>query len=79
MIEYTKAVPVSAILSKQHYLLYLLVPAIQPRFLITFEEETSNDSEKQQLKQVNVNVRQGQVRMRLGLGFVVWIKCVDFF
>ena len=47
-----------AILSKQHYLLYCLVPAIQPRMLITFVCDEDRDME---LKQVNVPVRVGQV------------------
>lgn len=47
-----------AILSKQHYLLYCLVPAIQARMLITFVCDEENEME---LKQVNVPVRVGQV------------------
>ncbi|KAF2834423.1 26S proteasome non-ATPase-like protein regulatory subunit 2 [Patellaria atrata CBS 101060] len=39
------------ILGSQHYLLYFLVTAMQPRFLITLDEE---------LKQLTVNVRVGQ-------------------
>ncbi|CDW53788.1 26S proteasome non ATPase regulatory subunit [Trichuris trichiura] len=47
----------STILSKQHYLLYSLVPAINPRMLITF---VLNNDEEAQLIQHNVNVRVGQ-------------------
>lgn len=46
-----------AIFAKKHYLLYSLVPAIQARLLITFE-----DSDTEGLKQLNVNVRVGQVK-----------------
>ncbi|KAF8373234.1 rpn-1 [Pristionchus pacificus] len=41
--------------NKQHYLLYSLVLAMQPRMLTTLVED-----EKKQLKQVNVTVRVGQ-------------------
>uniref|UniRef100_A0A5S6R0W0 26S proteasome non-ATPase regulatory subunit 2 n=1 Tax=Trichuris muris TaxID=70415 RepID=A0A5S6R0W0_TRIMR len=47
----------STILGKQHYLLYSLVPAINPRMLITF---VLNNDEEAQLIQHNVNVRVGQ-------------------
>ncbi|KFD72718.1 hypothetical protein M514_01843 [Trichuris suis] len=47
----------STILAKQHYLLYSLVPAINPRMLITF---VLNNDEEAQLIQHNVNVRVGQ-------------------
>jgi len=52
------AAPVSAVLGKQSYLLYALVPAVQPRLLVTFEADERPD---RQLKQLNVNVRVGQV------------------
>ncbi|XP_076803657.1 26S proteasome non-ATPase regulatory subunit 2-like [Clavelina lepadiformis] len=41
----------STILGKQHYMLYTLVPAIQPRMLVTFDEE---------LNPLPVSVRVGQ-------------------
>lgn len=41
----------SIILGKSHYLLYSLVPAIQPRMLVTFDEE---------LRPLPVSVRVGQ-------------------
>lgn len=40
----------SVILGKSHYLLYTLVPAMQPRMLVTFDEE---------LNQLQVPVRVG--------------------
>lgn len=43
---------------KQHYLLYCLVPAIQPRQLITFLAE--EDDAGKPLQQINVPVRVGQ-------------------
>ena len=43
---------------KQHYLLYALVPAIQPRHLLTFTRSEEGASEP--LEQVNVSVRVGQ-------------------
>ncbi|VDP29985.1 unnamed protein product [Soboliphyme baturini] len=47
----------NTILARQHYLLYCLVPAIQPRMLITF---IATDDDMHQLKQVNATVRVGQ-------------------
>lgn len=43
--------------NRQHYLLYSLVLAMQPRLLITLVEDEANPD---QLKQVNVSVRVGQ-------------------
>ena len=45
--------PVSVILGKSHYVLYNLVAAMQPRMLVTFDEE---------LRPLPVSVRVGQVR-----------------
>ncbi|KAI1726403.1 26S proteasome non-ATPase regulatory subunit 2 [Ditylenchus destructor] len=47
----------SVLSNKQHYLLYNLVVAIQPRLLITLIEEENNPD---QLKPINVSVRVGQ-------------------
>lgn len=49
---------VIVILGKSHYLLYCLVTAIQPRMLVTFDE---------QLNPLPVSVRVGQVRRLLSL------------
>ncbi|KRX97171.1 26S proteasome non-ATPase regulatory subunit 2, partial [Trichinella pseudospiralis] len=49
----------TAILSKQHFLLYCLVPAMNPRMLITFTPKDPNDPSSP-LEQCNVNVRVGQ-------------------
>ena len=46
---------VAVILKDAHYVLYYLTPAIQPRMLVTFNEE---------LSPLSVNVRVGQVRER---------------
>ena len=43
----------AVILKDAHYVLYYLTPAIQPRMLVTFNEE---------LSPLSVNVRVGQVR-----------------
>lgn len=43
--------------NRQHYLLYSLVAAIQPRLLITLVED---EKEEGKLKQINVSVRVGQ-------------------
>lgn len=43
--------------SRQHYLLFCLVGAIQPRMLITLIDDENNPG---QLKQINVSVRVGQ-------------------
>uniref|UniRef100_A0A915D0K5 26S proteasome non-ATPase regulatory subunit 2 n=1 Tax=Ditylenchus dipsaci TaxID=166011 RepID=A0A915D0K5_9BILA len=43
--------------NRQHYLLYCLVVAIQPRLLITLEQD---EKDSEQLKQVSVSVRVGQ-------------------
>ena len=45
----------AVILKDAHYVLYYLTPAIQPRMLVTFNEE---------LSPLSVNVRVGQVRER---------------
>ena len=45
----------AVILKDAHYILYYLTPAIQPRMLVTFNEE---------LSPLSVNVRVGQVRER---------------
>ena len=42
----------AVILKDAHYMLYYLTPAIQPRMLVTFDEE---------LSPLSVNVRVGQV------------------
>ncbi|KRX61051.1 26S proteasome non-ATPase regulatory subunit 2 [Trichinella sp. T9] len=51
--------PKHTILSKQHFLLYCLVPAMNPRMLITFTPKDPNDPTSP-LEQCNVNVRVGQ-------------------
>ncbi|KRZ06168.1 26S proteasome non-ATPase regulatory subunit 2 [Trichinella zimbabwensis] len=51
--------PRHTILSKQHFLLYCLVPAMNPRMLITFTPKDPNDPSSP-LEQCNVNVRVGQ-------------------
>ena len=43
---------VAVILKDAHYMLYYLTPAIQPRMLVTFNED---------LSPLSVNVRVGQV------------------
>jgi len=48
---------------RQHYLFYCLVPAIQPRQLITLIQDENNPS---QLKQINVSVRVGQAVDNVG-------------
>lgn len=45
---------ISVILDKYHWMLYFLVPAMYPRFLITLDEE---------LNPLPVTVRVGQVRL----------------
>ena len=50
--QLTLTVCVSVILGKSHYLLFCLTPALQPRMLVTFDEE---------LKPLPVSVRVGQV------------------
>lgn len=47
----------SVLNNRQHYLLYTLTPAMQPRLLITLMED---ESKPNVLKQVNVSVRVGQ-------------------
>uniref|UniRef100_A0A914X4C9 26S proteasome non-ATPase regulatory subunit 2 n=1 Tax=Plectus sambesii TaxID=2011161 RepID=A0A914X4C9_9BILA len=47
----------SVLNNRQHYLLYSLVPAMQPRMLITLLED---ENDPDQLKQINVSVRVGQ-------------------
>ena len=47
----------AVILKDAHYMLYYLTPAIQPRMLVTFNED---------LSPLSVNVRVGQVREREG-------------
>jgi hypothetical protein len=44
----------SVVLGKSHYVLYNLVAAMQPRMLVTFDEE---------LRPLPVSVRVGQVRL----------------
>lgn len=46
----------TVILGKSHYILYGLVAAMQPRMLVTFDEE---------LRPLPVSVRVGQVRLSL--------------
>ncbi|KRX97170.1 26S proteasome non-ATPase regulatory subunit 2 [Trichinella pseudospiralis] len=55
--------PRHTILSKQHFLLYCLVPAMNPRMLITFTPKDPNDPSSP-LEQCNVNVRVGQVKKK---------------
>jgi 26S proteasome regulatory subunit N1 len=50
----------SVLNGRQHYLLYCLVPAIQPRMLITLVKDGD------QLKQANVPVRVGQAVDNVG-------------
>ena len=45
----------SAVLGKSHYVLFNLVAAMQPRMLVTFDED---------LRPLAVSVRVGQVSMR---------------
>lgn len=52
----------SVILKDAHYMLFYLTPAIQPRMLVTFDEE---------LNPLPVTVRVGQVRRGRGRGEVV--------
>ena len=59
----------TAILGKSHYLLYALVPAMQPRMLVTLDTD---------LKPLPVHVRLGQVsvviwKKRSRLGQCVWV------
>lgn len=53
MILLTVSCVLSVILGKSHYVLYGLVAAMQPRMLVTFDEE---------LQPLQVSVRVGQVR-----------------
>lgn len=58
----------SVILGKSHYILYGLVAAMQPRMLVTFDEE---------LRPLPVSVRVGQVRDSQGWGTAVLMSlCV---
>jgi 26S proteasome regulatory subunit N1 len=65
---------ISAILNnRQHYLLYSLVLAMQPRLLITLMQD---DNDATQLKQVNVSVRVGQViEMNVCLIYIYFVGC----
>lgn len=47
---------ITVILGKSHYILYGLVAAMQPRMLVTFDEE---------LRPLPVSVRVGQVKSRI--------------
>ena len=55
----------SVILKDAHYMLFYLTPAIQPRMLVTFDEE---------LNPLPVTVRVGQVRGQAG--WVADMYCV---
>lgn len=49
---------ITVILGKSHYILYGLVAAMQPRMLVTFDEE---------LRPLPVSVRVGQVKPRISI------------
>ena len=54
---------IPALLGDSHYLFYWLVPAIQPRMLVTLDESLSS---------IGVSVRVGQVKMiMLWLGYFI--------
>ena len=56
----------AVILGKSHYVLYGLVAAMQPRMLVTFDEE---------LRPLPVSVRVGQVRIPDGFDRAQWLGC----
>lgn len=59
---------ITVILGKSHYILYGLVAAMQPRMLVTFDEE---------LRPLPVSVRVGQVKPKISTVTVTFVEILQ--